>query len=464
MAISRLQGSFALGILHEDSPDTLIAVRKGSPLVIGLGAGSHYIASDVPALLGCADRFLFLEDGQMAVLRPDSLEVKDVASGEPRSYAGKTTVIDWTPAMAEKQGYDHFMLKEIHEQPQGVMDTLREWLDDTDRLLQELGIDKSASRLRRLHIAACGTSYHAGLVGRYLIEKFVRIPVAVDIASEFRYMCPIVPKGTLFITITQSGETADTLAAQREAKDKGALAFTICNVVAEGSVRPTLEDATPGDLSFVLPYRHLHNITEMLEALDNVAPGVNSGDTLLYGVEVKFYSMKLKLTPRLETEVKNLFAVGDGAGVTRGLIQASISGVVAAREVLERAGLTTEDVQWIIPHQANYRIIETAARYLKLPLDRFVINVDRYGNTSTASIPIATVEALQKGQIKNGDNVVFVGFGAGLTWGALAAQWTGPLPLERPVHVERYRTWARLRSMLLRVFRFIEGLIWGRNS
>jgi len=106
--------------------------------------------------------------------------------------------------------------------------------------------------------------------------------------------------------------------------------------IAEGSVRPTLEDATPGDLSFVLPYRHLHNITEMLEALDNVAPGVNSGDTLLYGVEVKFYSMKLKLTPRLETEVKNLFAVGDGAGVTRGLIQASISGVVAAREVLER--------------------------------------------------------------------------------------------------------------------------------
>jgi len=106
--------------------------------------------------------------------------------------------------------------------------------------------------------------------------------------------------------------------------------------IAEGSVRPTLEDATPGDLSFVLPYRHLHNITEMLEALDNVAPGVNSGDTLLYGVEVKFYSMKLKLTPRLETEVKNLFAVGDGAGVTRGLIQASISGVVAAREVLQR--------------------------------------------------------------------------------------------------------------------------------
>ncbi len=136
----------------------------------------------------------------------------------------------------------------------------------------------------------------------------------------------------------------------------------------------------------------------------------------------------------------------------------------ASKEVLEMAGLTTDDVQWIIPHQANYRIIETAAKYLKLPLDRFVINVERYGNTSTASIPIATVEALEKGMIKNGDKIVLVAFGAGLTWGALAAQWTGPLPVEHIVHVERYRTWARVRSLLLRIVRFIEGLIWGRNS
>jgi 3-oxoacyl-[acyl-carrier-protein] synthase-3 len=136
----------------------------------------------------------------------------------------------------------------------------------------------------------------------------------------------------------------------------------------------------------------------------------------------------------------------------------------AAREALELAGLTTEDVQWIIPHQANFRIIETAAKYLKLPLERFVINVDRYGNTSTASIPIAAVEAFEKGLLKSGDKVVLVGFGAGLTWGALAAEWTGPLPLERPVHAERYRTWARARSLLRRILRFVEGLIWGRNS
>jgi 3-oxoacyl-[acyl-carrier-protein] synthase-3 len=136
----------------------------------------------------------------------------------------------------------------------------------------------------------------------------------------------------------------------------------------------------------------------------------------------------------------------------------------AAREAMDLASLRPDDVQWIIPHQANLRIIETAAKYLKLPLDRFVINVDRYGNTSTASIPIATVEAIEKGMLKNGDRIVLVGFGAGLTWGALAAEWTGPLHVERAVHAERYASWARARSLGRRILRFLEGLIWGRNS
>jgi 3-oxoacyl-[acyl-carrier-protein] synthase-3 len=131
----------------------------------------------------------------------------------------------------------------------------------------------------------------------------------------------------------------------------------------------------------------------------------------------------------------------------------------ATREALDRAGLTTDEVQWIIPHQANYRIIATAAKYLKMPLEKFVINVDRYGNTSTASIPIAAIEAFQKGQIKNGDKVVLVGFGAGLTWGALVAEWTGPLAVARkPVHPERYRLFARIRSWARRIGRIIEGL------
>lgn len=136
----------------------------------------------------------------------------------------------------------------------------------------------------------------------------------------------------------------------------------------------------------------------------------------------------------------------------------------ASREVLELAGLSTDDVQWIVPHQANYRIIEAAAKHLKLPLDKFIINVERYGNTSTASIPIATVEACHDGKLKEGDRIVFVGFGAGLTWGALAAQWTGPLPQQKTVRVRPYRTWARARSAFLRIVRFLEGLIWGRNS
>ncbi|GJQ37047.1 MAG: 3-oxoacyl-[acyl-carrier-protein] synthase 3 [Anaerolineaceae bacterium] len=135
----------------------------------------------------------------------------------------------------------------------------------------------------------------------------------------------------------------------------------------------------------------------------------------------------------------------------------------ATKEALELAGLTTADVDWVIPHQANYRIIETAAKYLKLPLEKFVINVDRYGNTSTASIPIAAVEAIEKGSLKSGDKVVFVGFGAGLTWGALVAEWTGPIPTKRHVYPKQYRLFARLRSLVRRALRFIEGLFSRRE-
>ncbi len=235
--VTHLRGAYALGIIYEGAPDTLFAVRNGSPLVIGLGTEAQYLASDVTALLPYTKSVIYLEDGQMAILSSKTVELKQAASLEPVQLEGKIATVDWTPAMAEKQGYDHFMLKEIYEQPQGVMDTLREWIDDTDRLLEEMGIAGSLKDLRRLHIAACGTSYHAGLVGRYMIEKFVRIPVAVDIASEFRDMSPIVPKGTVLISITQSGETADTLAAQREAKEKGARTLTICNVVGSTTTR-----------------------------------------------------------------------------------------------------------------------------------------------------------------------------------------------------------------------------------
>ena len=234
---TQLRGSYALAILHEDTPDRIYAVRNGSPLVLGIGDRAHYIASDVPAILPYTRKFVFLEDGHLATLREGGVELKTFDCHEDLPLAGRIVSVDWSPAMAEKQGYDHFMLKEIYEQPQGVANTLREWIDDPDRLVDELGIAGSVKDLRRLHIAACGTSYHAALVGRYLIEKFVRIPVAVDIASEFRYMSPVLPKGTAFITITQSGETADTLAAQREARHRGAVTFTVCNVVGSTAAR-----------------------------------------------------------------------------------------------------------------------------------------------------------------------------------------------------------------------------------
>ncbi len=234
---TQLRGSYALAILYDGMPDRIFALRNGSPLVLGIDENAHYIASDVPAILPYTRRFVFLEDGQLAILKGAEIELKDLASCESLPLDGRAVTVDWSPAMAEKQGYDHFMLKEIYEQPQSVSNTLREWIDDMDRLLEDLGIAGSVKNLRRLHIAACGTSYHAGLVGRYLIEKFARIPVAVDIASEFRYMSPLLPKGTAFISITQSGETADTLAAQREAKKLGAATFTICNVVGSSSAR-----------------------------------------------------------------------------------------------------------------------------------------------------------------------------------------------------------------------------------
>jgi glucosamine--fructose-6-phosphate aminotransferase (isomerizing) len=236
-AATLLRGAYALGIMHTSTPETLFAIRNGSPLVMGIGSEAHYIASDVPALLPYTRSFVHLKDRHMAILRSDGIILKQLDSAAVLPLEGNIETVDWTPAMAEKQGYAHFMLKEIYEQPQGIRDTLREWIDDTDRLVEELGIAGTIKNLRRLHVAACGTSYHAGLVGRYMIEKFVRIPVAVDIASEFRYMSPIIPKGTVFITITQSGETADTLAAQREAKEKGALTFTICNVVGSTTTR-----------------------------------------------------------------------------------------------------------------------------------------------------------------------------------------------------------------------------------
>jgi glucosamine--fructose-6-phosphate aminotransferase (isomerizing) len=236
---SQLHGSFAVGAMSETEPETLYAVKKGSPLVIGCGEGENFFASDTPALLPYTRKFIFPDDGQICTLRPEEMEFENLDSECRVPFEKKIVEVDWTPSMAEKEGYEYFMLKEIYEQPRVVNDTIREWIDDPPRLLGDLGLGKEMIMgLRRLQIVACGTSYHAALVGKYIIENIAHIHVDVDTASEYRYREPIIENGSnLFISITQSGETADTLAAQREAKRKGARTLTICNVVGSTAAR-----------------------------------------------------------------------------------------------------------------------------------------------------------------------------------------------------------------------------------
>ncbi|HKQ59930.1 MAG TPA: glutamine--fructose-6-phosphate transaminase (isomerizing) [Candidatus Polarisedimenticolaceae bacterium] len=228
--LPRLRGIYALVALSSDCPDTLVAARQGPPLVVGLGQGEIFVASDVPAILSHTKDVIFLEDGELVVLGRDGPRFMNLA-GEPLDK--QSMRIPWDPIMAEKGGYKHFMLKEIHEQPRAVRDTLvgRVSLESGRVLLEEIGIDDERLRaVERMAIVACGTSWHAGLVGKFLIERIAGIPVDVDYASEFRYRQPLVDRRTLPVYISQSGETADTLAALREAKAQGADTLAICNV------------------------------------------------------------------------------------------------------------------------------------------------------------------------------------------------------------------------------------------
>lgn len=237
MALDKIRGSYALGILFEGDEKCLIAARKESPLVIGLGEGEYFIASDIPPILPYTRDFIFMEDGEVAHLSPEGVRVFD-AGGNQVSKEPKR--VDWNPLMAEKGGFKHFMLKEIFEQPRAVIDTIRGRLSEEkgDVILEGVNLDGSVlKKIRRICLIACGTSFHAALVGKFLIERFCRIPVEADIGSEFRYRNPILGKDTLLVAISQSGETADTLAALREGKRQGAMTLAICNVVESSLAR-----------------------------------------------------------------------------------------------------------------------------------------------------------------------------------------------------------------------------------
>jgi glucosamine--fructose-6-phosphate aminotransferase (isomerizing) len=231
-ALAQVEGSYAVVVLHDDHPDRLVAARQLSPMVLGLGDGENLVASDIPPLLGNTRNIVFMEDGDLVEITATTHRLIRIADGAP--VERKPVQVTWTPAMAEKGGYKHFMLKEIFEQPRAVGDTVRAriLLEEADVLLDGAELDAEAlSKLERVVFLACGTSYHAGLVGKYLVENLARVPASAEIGSEFRYRDPLLDERTWVVAISQSGETADTLAACREAKAKGARVVTICNVL-----------------------------------------------------------------------------------------------------------------------------------------------------------------------------------------------------------------------------------------
>jgi glutamine---fructose-6-phosphate transaminase (isomerizing) len=236
-ALGELKGAYAIGVINEDEPDVLVGARAGSPLVVGLGRHEYFIASDLPAMLNYTKDAIFLDDYEMAVLTREGVQVTDL-KGNPRDK--EISKVLWNPVMAEKGGYKHFMLKEIYEQPRAITDTFRGRISpETGTVyLEEMGLsDHELKSMKKVVLVSCGTSWHASLIGKFMLEELARMPSEVDIASEFRYRNPIVDKHTLLVAVTQSGETADTLAAMREAAKLGASTIAICNVVGSTASR-----------------------------------------------------------------------------------------------------------------------------------------------------------------------------------------------------------------------------------
>ncbi|MEK6790558.1 MAG: glutamine--fructose-6-phosphate transaminase (isomerizing) [Deltaproteobacteria bacterium] len=233
-AIRYVKGTYALAAICETEPNKIVVARMECPLMIGLGDNENIISSDITAVLNITRRAIFLKDGEMAVITADKAEI---TTFDGDSVTRQPTVVDWSPIMAEKGGYRHFMLKEIFEQPRAVTDTFRGMISEEAGDVFLNGFDVPLMDIERVYITACGTSWHAGLVGKYIFEELFRIPTEVDLASEFRYRNPLVNKKSLVLAISQSGETADTLAAVKEVKRRGASTIAICNVMESSLTR-----------------------------------------------------------------------------------------------------------------------------------------------------------------------------------------------------------------------------------
>ncbi len=233
--VERVEGSYALGILCADNPDSFVAVRKESPLIVGLGEGENFIASDVPAILAHTRNVYFLENDEIVLLDAENVKVYNLDGEEIKK---EPYHVEWDISAAEKGGYEHFMFKEIMEQPRVIRDTVQPRIRDGKIVLDDISLTAEYIKgINKIYIVACGSAYHVGVVGKYVIEAMTRIPVEVTVASEFRYMNPIVDDKTLTVVISQSGETADTIAAMREAKRLGSRTFAIVNAVGSAIAR-----------------------------------------------------------------------------------------------------------------------------------------------------------------------------------------------------------------------------------
>ncbi len=228
-ALKQIEGSYALGVICSKEPDKLIAARNESPLILGLGKDENFIASDVPAILKYTNKVIYLENNEMAVLTKNNYLIKDINGNKINK---KIVEIDWDSELAEKSGYEHFMLKEIHEQPRAITETLNGRIENGNiNIKEELNLsNEELQKISRIVIVACGTSWHAALVGEFMLEELAKIPVEIEYASEFRYRNPVINENTLVIAISQSGETADTLSAIREAKKRNTKVVSIVNV------------------------------------------------------------------------------------------------------------------------------------------------------------------------------------------------------------------------------------------
>ncbi|MYL34658.1 glutamine--fructose-6-phosphate transaminase (isomerizing) [Pontibacillus yanchengensis] len=236
--VQKLKGAYALGVVTKNDPDTLYAVRQASPLIVGVGEDENFISSDIPALLEHTRDMLILEDGEIAVLKREGVSLLDLETANP--IERDVFKVDWDMEQAEKNGFDHFMLKEIFEQPNALQKTMTGRFDEENNKVDFQELDWTADKVNnwnKIYIVACGTAYHAGLIGQNAIEELTRIPVSVEIASEFRYRRPIIDENTLVIVVSQSGETADTLAALRQSQKVGAEVLGITNVVGSSIAR-----------------------------------------------------------------------------------------------------------------------------------------------------------------------------------------------------------------------------------